>query len=676
MSYGKIRVGSSKHQKSKFNLGSTISTTSGFCDIQPLGCTELIPDTHITVDSGQMILANAMPLSTFGRVNMMIYHRFVSLPELWHPYEFLLKGQEYGTSSPYIPTKTPYFTLGKLTLWTILSYSGVAFYKDNQDDNYILVDSASEYNTLLTSFKSIYARGMGDYMTFGRLVGPTTDEGKNNFPLISRADFILKFNGNLAAVHLNEQGLRLRKALLGLGYKMNVDSIQPVSALPLFAYYRAYWDEFLRIYNYTWEKTYAHKLLYAFENQNITNLDNNCLTQGAAQNYMFIQFMNDITNMFYTYPQDFVGSHISTPAITPAYSVTTTSPSALQYSNLSLGNNANNQPTLGSGSVPFGGAFTQARFDLLKRLTTIVNKNTIFGGNLRGWLKSVYGADYQMADDSNLIGRHILTCDFESIMSTADTATDDSGTLLGARGGQGSANNNSGKFDFTTNSFGYVISFMTVCPDGQWCQGLNGALLHIDQDTIYRPEYDGLGYEITTKSQIYGDKYVSNGTVDTSVPSFGYISRGSSYKYSMNNINGDISRLGFRDSMLGYNLDPVINPYDLTIENTDDTYGHYKVTFEENDIPIADPAWRFRGRYPWMSNFNRIFYNGALISLGKDFGKPSHHVLGDDYDEYSVIDNFNINIRVNIHANSPMLSNGESYDTDAFSSYNMEVEKA
>ena len=150
----------------------------------------------------------------------------------------------------------------------------------------------------------------------------TTGEGDYLYGAVhlNSADYVhtvTRTNGTILhfAFRLSNFGKRLRKILIGLGYQIDFRATNEVSLLPLFAYYKAYFDSFgLTLYqNYL--QTNACKCLTDFDYNNNPSYND---FDETLPRQIFRNFIYDLGNCFATAPQDYISSHTATTAVSPS----------------------------------------------------------------------------------------------------------------------------------------------------------------------------------------------------------------------------------------------------------------------------------------------------------------------------------------------------------------------
>lgn len=520
------------------------------------------------------------------------------------------------------------------------------------------------------------------------------------------------------AVRLSDFGLRLRKILLGLGYAINFDSKQQVSILPLLAYYKAYFDVFgLTLYQH-WETTNCYKFiswltnfnLYAKKYSGSPSLCENYLEGllfslrfvvsecsspsfgSSSPDFLFHSFITDLANCFATAEQDIVSSHIAKTAISPELDM------AKEFIDVSTGVIDDYDVQNSSGGTN-GHAYIknvihgELDSEYLKRLYKWTNRNTIAGQRIAELLRAQGFGQYVDDEKSNFIGYGEEEVDVVDVVSTSDTfnQANSQGAQLGQYGGRGIKAFSSKKNNFETSEDGFVITLCSFVPNSGYCQALDLDHICLDKNDMYQAEFDGLGYEANPVSMVVADRNVtilsSIGTPDQTVDKvFGFAPRYTRFKMANNVLNGEYSLRSTRDRYLPYTLDKFIDLGEPEIieEQMDSqiSAGMAILTprFEVSQLPTASPAWRYVSRYPWLSNFNRIF-----TATGEEMSQYMFTQYSGMQNDVSAAfdifsrqpDNFMVQMYVNFHLFSPMLPISKSYETlDENGNGNMEITKA
>lgn len=510
------------------------------------------------------------------------------------------------------------------------------------------------------------------------------------------------FNGKCVSIafRLSAFGKRLRKVLLGLGYQIDLSSVEQVSAMPLFAYYKAYYELFgIKLYE-NWDSTPAAKILYNCDNNMYAASANSTpdldallyngtgLTNSVTRD-LLVSFIKDLANTWVTDSQDFVSAHTSTLAIGPS------ARGALDFIDFdsAVCDVINPQDFGGFGNLNSNGNFANIKdvnhgavdSEVLKRLYRWSNINTVAGKKIADLLRAQGLGDYVDSHKPNFIGYTEQQINIDDVVSSADTfqTSDDSGKLLGEYGGRGISFDQSKNFVFENDSFGYIITLAAIVPESGYFQGIDPSLKCINKFDFYNPEFDALGHDESKLSAVVGSRdWCADNGDPLSLP-FGFVPRYTGLKIANNVANGDFSLRGTRDSYLPYTLDKFIGYRERVCklaQNSDHPNSVAYTTAEVvNSLPVAGTAWRYPTRYPWLANFSRIFAN--VGTYGQDWKMWFKALSAQEkaqylycYNEY---DNFLVHDVFNLVQYSPMLPIEKSFQTwDDEAKPNSSVEKA
>lgn len=748
---GKISMASSKKKRSRFNLSHDVNTTAGWSETQPLMCRLMIPDSKMTVQAESLVRLAPMVAPTFGRVRAKQWHQFVPVSDLSKNFVSMLAQEPVtrGTRT-FTPLEVPNIRLDLLSLIVLIGarmtvYKELStgervlyknsggdvnnwvlpwrpYYRDGSDDNVKrcfsgFADSTLDFSLFVRGNGTNHSATAGFWLPFG--TGSTDsmkdliDSGitvngnfvsNNDYVPLEHADYVLSCTIDnekwTCAFRISDFGKRLRKILLGCGYQINFDSPVTVSLLPLFAYYKAYFDVFgLTLYN-AWETTNCASILTACDYDNFSNfgpafnLDGNTAYVGISDKWW--SFVNDLGSCWTTDAVDYVSAHIGSTAVSPGAH-------ALVNSFIDVnGLGANINAAMNSGEIPEansnrnGHAFInsvlhgQLDSETLKRLYRWTNRNTIAGRRLYELLKAQGLGKFADECKSNFIGFKEVEISISDVVSSSDTFKDattesgSSGAVLGEYGGRGLQYDKTKTFVFEANEYGYWITLFAIVPEAGFCQALDPSLMSVNKFTFYNPEFDGLGYEASGKLHVVGaadvsDK-VSGETGAGLSATFGFVPRYTGLKIANNVMNGDFNLRSVRDAYLPYSLDKIIdvNKLDASVNSngTGQEQTVFKVKFSNlpSNLPIAGDVWRYVARYPWLGNFNRIFAN-----MGKEFSLRSYW-KGQEVSNYeltnSEADNFLVHNVLNVQSYAPMLPISDSFETDDDGRTDMSIEKA
>lgn len=519
----------------------------------------------------------------------------------------------------------------------------------------VIVLGQNSFDELIPVDRSYTRGGSSPFATIANL-----DDNANFEVTFDGADYIIEFTVNVnsttyylaLAFELSDFGKRIRKILQGCGYQIDFKSEEWVSIMPILAQYKAYFDVFgLQLYQ-GWETTKCAELLNRInqyfvtkcawgQNQN-SDQEMYCVPRmdaGGTFQKLFVDFMRtEVANEWYTEDPDFIGAHMSELAVSPEvntegfisvdalnnYDPNIDNYTTINNDGISDAQEEGNNPSVLGGrqwqTHSFIDSVTHGEVDaeLLKRIYKWTNRNSILGREIAKILRAQGLGDYVNECKSNYIGATDNMITISDVVSLADTVNGDDGKLLGEYGGKGLQYIEDKTFVFENDELGYWVTLATVVPEAGYTQGLDTTLKALDKFNLYNADFDAIGMEMTTKDAIVGDRFlVRNTNVNTGSTGFGFIPRYSKFKVCRNLTNGDFNRHNMRNKYLPYTLDKqiMVNDYITNGENYVDGNGNFSKCYasmersvDQNNLPIAGNVWRIPTKYPWLGNFNRIFY--------------------------------------------------------------------
>ena len=563
------------------------------------------------------------------------------------------------------------------------------------------------------------AIAFSDFFPVKRSVDPATIPERMREVTFEGADYSIDFSVTDSSnniyyysllVELSDFGKRIRKVLQGCGYQIDFSSRNEVSLMPLFAQFKAYFDVFgLQLYH-GWETTHCAKVLQSIDQAFITTLsanypNNNPLVQDLPNLYNdyshvngneFIRFMLDeIGNEWFTEDPDWIGSHIDKLSVSP--SVDTAKFISLDAGGVKLGahvamgtpysENVSMKPASDSTGDDYqlGNALyypgmnntqsfiTQVQHgqvdaDLLKRVYRWVNRNTLIGREIAKLLRAQGLGDYVDECKSNFIGSTDNMITISDVVSTADTNNGNNGAYLGEYGGKGLQYLENKMLIFENDVAGYWITLATIVPESGYTQGLDPTLLCLEKFDLYNSDFDAIGMELTEKQVVCASRFLAPVSASVSIEGkegFGFTPRMSKFKVCQNLVNGDFNRHNKRSKYLPYTLDKQLSYNDWvgSVENYDENTGINFVMVNKtntlNKLAIAGDLWRTPTKYPWLGNFNRIFYNiGSEGNITASLSTLDGYLIG--WDTYND-DNFMSHAIYNLQCEAPMKPIEESY---------------
>lgn len=586
----------------------TNSTSCGFGEVQPAFSAVMLPKSSMSVKIAQKVRLLPMPYPTFGHLSLETVGKYVSFGDVFPQLDNLLSGLPYN-----------YYSIDD---------SGHQVSTSALVKSYPFISNAYLQTVLLSSY----------YSTSTTYADSTVTNVTDDAVTPEGADYVVRvYNSSTKKVDLkcykyNDRGLRLRKVFLGLGYNPSSDDKTTLNFLPLLCYYKAYFDEFAPKRFTSFQDTKCFAIIKLFEQYptlfvdagNFKAGDLIGFTEPITGNRVFVSALSDffgyeLSECFATEPTDWVSMHTSailngTADVEPLPS-DVNNPGSLTLSNTGLGS-----PLSTSASK-----ITKVQLDLLRRITSSVTRDSLVGRSIKKWLDNKYGADItnQIYEDTITLGHSSLNVTISDVESTADTfsslgtegsSPSPTGSLIGSYAGKGYGDG-VGQYSAKSKSFGLFVILMWLKPHEDYYQGVDTRLCAKRTDELPQPLYDGIGYEITPRSAIWSDNGLSVGDVKDAAQSaviddssaFGYAPRFSGFKRYKSVINGDMSLRSKRESSKCMYLDKeiIFRSLDaMTPLSTTNT----KYAFNLNDVPRASTEWRYIMKYPWMQNYNRIFY--------------------------------------------------------------------
>lgn len=644
MSFKNILLGTSAHKNYTHDMSFDNNTTMDFGSLQPILAQYMEPNSKISVNARQLVRLAPMPLPSFARISLHNYARFVKLSDVVPYHECLLsKRPYYSENGVYTPEKMP-VTTNRMLQFCVLLNSYFTIYESNtpQDDFYKLVENKPLDNNLLPICAKLTA-----YVNFGKVDASYTGfnvlrstNSMEQTALLNKkivhvtplsADYVLYFtpdgeiyddgNGNskpryMVCFSYDSTGKRLRKQFVGLGFSLSFEDVTPLSLAPLLAYYKAYFDTFGLTRNQPFETTNAFRLIKNIEDYK-WDYSHKQLSQKNQFINNFFAFISSLTECFYSDPNSYIAAHRTDIMNNePIHEISVVgSKNVISSADKSL-------PLLSH----LTSGINQISLDALKRLTTYVAKDSVIGQRISEWVKVHYGADVSnsLFAEAFRINEWSTPVNIDDVMSQSDTvlpgSTPDTSTgeHLGAYAGKGIGFNKTG-FNFKAPVHGFVFVLSCIVPNTNIFIGNDPTLYAIDNDTIPRPEFDALGYEITDGHVFYSDNGVNYpGSFD--IPrSFGFIPRYTGFKIKKNVVNGDMYCGPSKTDFQPYYLDQLITsrPTSFTHEVSTGFWKYGNASNYDIDAHVnigASTAWQQICRYPFMGNYNRIFYNSSSDS--------------------------------------------------------------
>lgn len=680
MSFKSVLLGTSANKNYTHNMSFDNNTTMDFGFLQPLLSQYMLPNSTISVNSKQLVRLAPMPTPSFARMYLQNFARFVKMTDVVPYYESLLSGISFTTSSGQSvkPTQMP-VTTNSFLLWNLLVLSRCSVY-----EKYSLVGVGDDFaykpldvvGSLEDKFKYMLQNRFGFVDTDWTYKPEFTTAKYSLSPL--QSDYTILYSDSeskkdyMFCFQFSARAKRLRKAFLGLGYSLNGEDNKFVSIAPLLAYYKAYYDYFGLTRDVQFEQTNCFKVIqYIWDyNVNFFQLTGHVSSQPLS---IFILFLRDFQNLYYTDASSYIASHRSSPMngagsrlpgintgvyslVNYASSTSSASRTYLQGNNFGVPANPADPPQ-----------FTWLSIDLLRRLTRFVSKDSVIGKRLSDWVKVHYGSDvsFDLFKDSFNISEWRTPIDIDDVFSTSETAdvgNKNKGDYLGSYAGKGIGFGKGG-FTFKAPTHGFVFVMSCIVPITNTFQGNDPTLYAIDNDTIPHPEFDALGYEFTPKGVFMDDNFLLGVKDDLGLTSkgFGWVPRYTGFKVKKNIVNGDMYCGYFKRDLLPYFNDRLILNHSAQCIDVTDTdgkpTGNFRFYFNTNNVPSASTSWQQICKYGFLSNYNRLFYN---VKSDTDFVSTES---GDFIFDYGEFDNFICQTVFDVKVKNWLKPVQNSYDT-------------
>ena len=486
-------------------------------------------------------------------------------------------------------------------------------------------------------------------------------------------DFIIRTRMNYGAgsdkvsaeffVKLSDFGIRWYKLLMASGVGFDLKSTEPVDLSRFVAMYQAWFNSFGITLYQGWESCAARRLMSAFESNYrwdfgslVSEVKESYTSQDDADYLVLFKFFRELADMWYTEEQDYVTAHSRQAAVSSDNGIISEftasgTPNVNGVLNINTGaltpdsvdSIRTDISTANSGGHAYISSILHSQLDseVLKRLYKVTNRNTIAGRRIAELLKAQGLGQYVKQCRSTFLGHHAVDIEIFDVTATADSTntTDDASSILGEYVGKGVGEGNSKWVTCECAEVGYFFDLAAVVPESGWTNGNDLTAFDVRPLQQYNPEYDGLGLELSPKSVVCGvsDSFSvcdEDGQPSPQDISFGFIPRYTRYKVARNVLNGSFSLHSVRRSFQQFNLDKIVQlgervlkyPWQKNGSTYNYDYADESKLLTADKLPIASPVYRYLGRYPWMSNFMRIF-----SSVGRDAVRSDPHFFS-DYD--------------------------------------------
>lgn len=575
----------------------------GFC--QPLFCQFLLPDSNISVSAKQLVRLAPMPVPSFARVSLVNKFIFVPWSDLCGYYEAMLSNMPYNGS--VVPTELPFVYNAYLSMCLLDNGLGsvATFYEvDTTVPSPITYKMCTAMDALKysNSLQTLWETELSSH-DCNKKFTLTPAQYKDTAVSPNSADYLVNFVSGekhvIAAFRYSTRAKHLRSVLIGLGYSLAMQDWSKVIGLPLFAFYKAWFDTYAPKRSFAWTDTPVFKILKSVSDDYLPNL---CNDEDNMDSVLLA-----LSDCYYVSNDDFVSVHRA--------DIDNVSLGAFSFVD-SNGGFSDSQATSTFSQPVINGDIRLIALDVVKRLTRFVNKDSIIGQKMSTWVRNHFNAQVanSLYQDVYQIKTDVLPLQINDVFSTADTAdaSSQSGERLGSYAGKGIGFGDTG-CKFHSDKHGYLLCISAIVPKSGYFQGNDTSLYGLDRFTLPSADFDALGMEVTPFGFIAGDIGYTDMTASTDQKldysaGFGFVPRFSGYKFKKNIVNGDMSRRSLIDSMSPYYLDRILQTGDALYQSmADNKFAQIRQFYPS--LPKASEQWRYLTKYPWLGDYDRIFYN-------------------------------------------------------------------
>lgn len=517
---------------------------------------------------------------------------------------------DFGEVDPYINYMMNSSSRDKIFFNNDSSNLGSLYLPFVSDEQPYVTPQSADYLFCLNDLQRNYFRMDTNGVLSGRQLPEKTFLKFQNSSGVSGGDIFV-------AIRLNDSGKFLRKIFMGLGLNLKPTNT-PISLLPIYAYFKSYFETFAPKRFVKFEQTYFYTFINTLVN---TGLDAPNLIYSTSDQYTkgvsWSNIIDDLLSCFYTKDTDYYsaqivgmineyGSTFSQKYIGESYNLDDGVSTTVDSIDGGNGFQANVDLSGENGSALL---HTQAQQNILSRLTQLLNRRSVLGGKIAEFLKSTFGISTQAIEDYNgYIGSSSLDVNFSDVFSTAETSEGS----LGEYAGKALAFGNGDTFKFETKIHTIVVAFSVIIPRTQYVQGTHPYLTHSKADDFYNPMFDGLTLLPTRKSSFYsGENFFA---FDDNTSSFGNIPIYSEYKTKTCGIlNGDLSLRSTKSTYDSFTMDEIISDISHYDPNATEPWKGRMTILQYNPKSlVAGTMWRYLGRWLWLGRFDRIFVNNRL----------------------------------------------------------------
>lgn len=594
-----------KRYNSKFS--NDFNTTFDFGYIQSSLTKFVVPKSKYSINVSQLVRTAPLVVPTFGRMAVHNLFSYVPMSLIYPAFDaFISQTPINGAIKQYTPNSLPCVTNNMLVCMLLgnqLYSKFIAYPSNSAGSNVVAKRKFNYFNGALINLPDNLTLNVG-----------YSDLGKHTWDY----HILVKKEHYEAFYKLTEFGRSLYNVLRSLGYSMDYYDTAPVSVLPILAFIKASYDLLFPKRDQPWHTTEVYDLINKYYNGQIDSRDDG---SGHITDYFVstTEFSDSLMYALLQFVNAPLGRNLSniataTPILegnVPSSSFLTPDSSDSSLQNYSSSVSAN---TAGSG-VSYGAkGFDAQSVRLADKLWSFVQRSSVVGQDVANWFKVHFGVKptEDMFSHTWLIRDVVNRLNVNTVVSTADTQSADTGEVLGGLAGQ-SYSAASSKVSFEAPNFGYMLCLTYVIPVCGVSSGTQPELYNTSYFDMPFPDFDGLGYEALNNTSF--QEFEGPGNKTSYTEGFGYVPRLTSYK-TLNNVrSGGFALPSLRDNYLPYCLDNVNIQTHKTIGTESQVFDFHIFTSQTLAwyFPYGNPTGSDVGEIgttynPWRV-FNNIFYN-------------------------------------------------------------------
>lgn len=521
----KQRVAIAAQNHSKLDVSFTHVTTGEFMQCQVGAYRFMLPKEHLKGSSFVNCRLAPLAVPTYGRCRINVRNFFVPFRQVFPNFnEFITNSLAYNYEDASLVELSPHFYNQDILGMFVGEPSVVPL----DDVNVIGLTPINPLNEKLVDVVATY--------------DPVSDHWYDSFGQIADVlayDFVFHFSLGSdtydVRCYFTTVGREMYHTFLSLGYRVvwNSDlSKTPISGLALLAYAKVFCDwYFNQNYVDNWQYVSLQKLFKYNDPSSSLYLDHESLFL-LLRVTRFCQY--DGSNDYITNAWDNPMSPNAGNQLPMSISDIT------DNGNNTIQMNASYTPYMQQQSEDSNNIGTTYIHSALKAMTDFVKRHQLSSAVAAERFLTEYGIqlDSAQANRSIFISTHSQDVNFDAVFSTADTSAAGDPSNLGDYSGRGTSQG-SDEIDFTADEFGIFLSISSIVPMGGYYQGMDRQHLHVSPMDFFINEFDNLGVQAITKSEVYTSNDGNFGKFDDYMGVFGYAPRYAEYKVGRQLVTGD-----------------------------------------------------------------------------------------------------------------------------------------